>query len=39
MPNILAVALAFPWGGLPHDPSVEVAPKVHLLRWFTSGFE
>lgn len=39
MQNIIAIALALPWGELPHFPSVEVTPKAHLIRWYTSGFE
>ena len=36
---ILALILAFPWGELPHIPPAAVSPKVHLLPWYTSGYE
>ena len=39
MQNIIAIALALPRGELPQLPPVAVSPKVHLIRWFTSGFE
>ena len=30
---------ALPWALLPQPPTVEVSPKVHLIKWYTSGFE
>ena len=36
---IFALLLAFPRGELLHLPSVAVSPKVHLLPWYTAGFE
>ena len=31
--------LTLPWELLPHPPTVAVSPKVHLINWYTSGFE
>ena len=31
--------LTLPWALLQHPPAVAVSPKVHLLNWYTSGFE
>ena len=28
-----------PWEKLPHNPPVAVTPKVHLIAWYTSGYE
>lgn len=35
----LAFCLTLPWGELPHIPPVSVSPKVHLICWYTTGFE
>ena len=37
--KLVSISLALPWGELPPNPPAAVSPKVHLVRWFTSGFE
>ncbi len=36
---VILLPLELPWGECAQFPPVRITPKVHLINWYTSGFE